>query len=228
MNGEFSWVFFDLDGTLIDHFGAIHQAYQFAQRSLGLAEASYEKVRRTVGGSVPVTMRRLAGPEVSSETIDRALALFDRRFAEIMFDEVEILPGVPGVLEELRRNQVQLAVFTNKKGDHARAVLEHLDLDDSFEAIVGAGDTAFRKPQPEFTDHVLKVTGARPGETLLVGDSPFDVEAGKVRGLGVAAVATGSHSAGQLRETEADGVFPDMIEIGKRIRLGHPGWFTLA
>ncbi len=213
MKTEFRQVLFDLDGTLIDHFEAIHEAYRFAQGRLGLAPASLEKVRRTVGGSVPVTMRRLIGPQAGQETIDEALGLFDRRFGEIMFERVSVLPGVPGMLESLRAKHLPMAVFTNKKGGHARAVLAHLGLDRFFGAVVGAGDTPFRKPQPEFTDHILQVVGSPPAGTLLVGDSPFDVEAGKVRGLPVAAVATGSHTAEQLAETEADWIFSDMVAL---------------
>lgn len=209
MKGRFEWVFFDLDGTLIDHFAAIHEAYRFAQESLGLAPATYAKVRRTVGGSVPVTMRRLVGPEPSDATIGEAIRLFDRRFAEIMFEQVEILPGIPALLDGLRAAGVDLAVFTNKKGEHARAVLSHLGLDGYFQTVAGAGDTPYRKPQPEFTDYVLAQTGAAPETTLLVGDSPFDVEAGRVRGLAVAAVATGSHGLGELEASGADPVFED-------------------
>ena len=213
MKPVFRQVLFDLDGTLIDHFEAIHEAYRFAQDHLGLAPASLEKVRRTVGGSVPVTMRRLIGAEAGQETIDEALELFDRRFSEIMFERVSVLPGVPGLLEQLREKNLPMAVFTNKKGAHARAVLAHLGMDGFFGAVVGAGDTAFRKPEPEFTDHILEATGAAPSETLLIGDSPFDVEAGKIRSLPVAAVATGSHTSEQLTETEADWVFPDMNSL---------------
>jgi len=227
VKGKFTWGFFDLDGTLIDHFAAIHQSYRYAQQQMGFAEASFAKVKRTVGGSVPVTMRQLVGPEVPQERVNEAIELFDRRFREIMFDEVEILPGVPELLERLQNHRVRLAVFTNKLGGHARTILEHLDLTRFFDDIVGAGDTPFRKPQPEFTDHVLKTTGAHPKETLLVGDSPFDVEAGKIRDLRVAGVATGSHTREQLAETEADWVFTDFNEIRDRLRLERSGKFSI-
>lgn len=211
---RFSPVLFDLDGTLIDHFEAIHAAYEFAQQSLDLPVASLEKVKATVGGSVPVTMRRLIGPDESEEVFEKALALFDEQFARVMLEQVSVLPGVPEVLAFLSGQGVPISVFTNKKGEHARAVLEHLDLARYFEAIIGASDTPFRKPQPEFTDHVLKTHGADPSQTLMIGDSPFDVEAGKVRGLYAAVVATGSHTCDQLQETEADWVFSDMSALG--------------
>lgn len=217
MKKPFSHILFDLDGTLIDHFEAIHEAYNFAQNTLGLPPASLEKVKATVGGSVPVTMRRLIGDDASDETYEKALELFDQRFSEVMLEKVSILPGVRDLLEALTSQGVPVSVFTNKKGEHARAVLEHIDLARYFQAIVGAGDTAFRKPEPEFTDHVLETVGSEAAETLMIGDSPFDVEAGKVRGLWVAVVATGSHTSEQLQETPADWVFTDMAALGKEL-----------
>jgi len=215
MKSSFAHILFDLDGTLIDHFAAIHEAYRFTQETLGLPPASFEKVKATVGGSVPVTMRRLIGSDPPEDVLQEALRLFDERFAEVMFEQVEILPGVGQVLETLRARGIPASVFTNKNGGHARTILEYLGLAGFFQSIVGAGDTAYRKPDPEFTDHVLAVIGSTPDQTLLVGDSPFDVEAGKVRGLTVAAVATGSHSAEQLRATEADWIYTDMVALGR-------------
>ncbi len=217
MKPDFSHILFDLDGTLIDHFEAIHDAYRFAQESLGLPPASLAKVKATVGGSVPVTMRRLIGAEISQEVCENALALFDRRFSEIMLERVSVLPGVEDLLGHLADRNLPATVFTNKKGEHARAVLGHLGLDRFFADIIGAGDTPFRKPEPGFTDHVLATTGTSPAATLMIGDSPFDVEAGKVRGLPVAVVATGSHTTDQLRETPADWVFCDMATLGREL-----------
>mgnify|MGYP003109056958 CR=1 FL=1 len=212
---SFAHILFDLDGTLIDHFTAIHEGYHFAQETLGLPPASYEKVRATVGGSVPVTMRRLIGDDQPQEIFDKAMELFNQRFSEVMLEMVSILPGVEPLLKSLVARKIPVSVFTNKNGVHARAVLEHLGLAGYFNTIIGAGDTEFRKPEPEFTDHVLEVIGTAPAETLMIGDSPFDVEAGKVRDLWVAVVATGSHTADELRETEADWVFADMEILGR-------------
>ena len=215
MNRTYTHILFDLDGTLIDHFAAIHEAYRSAQETLGLPPASFEKVKATVGGSVPVTMRRLIGPDEPEERVAEALELFDKRFAEVMYEQVAILPGVVELLEDLAAQRIPASVFTNKKGEHARSVLEYLGLTRWFRAIVGAGDTAYRKPQPEFTDHILAVVDSEPAGTLLIGDSPFDVEAGKVRELAVAAVASGSHTEEQLRKTAADWVYPGMTALGE-------------
>ena len=210
-------VLFDLDGTLIDHFRAIFQAYQHVQDHLDFPPVTLERVRRTVGGSVPVTLERLAERPVSGAELERAMALFDERFREVMYDEVEILPGVPALLDRLEAEGIRRAVLTNKRGTNARAILDHLALSPRFERTVGAEDTPYRKPQPELTAWMLGELGLDRERTLLIGDSTFDIETGRLGGLRVGAVATGSHTREELVEAGADWVAGDLAELAGRV-----------
>lgn len=207
-------ILFDLDGTLIDHFKAIHISINFAQERLGLPLSSYELVRTTVGGSLVVTLARLLGEEY----VDSATPLFNQRFVEVMLEEVEILEGASELLQALKQQCYQLAVFTNKVGDHARATLTHLGMADQLDAIVGTVDTPYRKPQIEFTEHIMNALKATPETTVLIGDSPFDYEAAAVLNLKSYLVATGSHTMEQLKaETQADGIYESLGELAQAV-----------
>jgi len=206
-------ILFDLDGTLIDHFSAIHRGLVHTQKQLGLPESDYDTVRATVGGSIVVTIGRLMGEQHVAE----AVPLFSKYFETIMLEDVEILPGVEWLLSNLKASgEYKLGVFTNKYGPHARALLNHLNLAQYFNAIVGTGDTPHRKPDPIFTAHILEVMGAASDETTLVGDSPFDYAAAEVGCLKSFLVATGSHDEAQLaEETAADGIYSNMYQLGE-------------
>lgn len=209
-------ILYDLDGTLVDNFHAIHVCYTYVQKKLGLAPASYEKVLRTVGGSVPVTMQRLTGLDDVTEAVE----LFREHFPKVMYEGLKVMPGVPWVLEQMhQRNYVQ-AVFTNKHGSAARPICDYCKLCEWLDKIIGTGDTPYRKPQREFSEHVLDVLNASPENTILVGDSPFDLEAGKVVGLKSYLVATGSHSYEDLTactDPAADGVYHDFYALGEQL-----------
>lgn len=209
-------ILFDLDGTLIDHFSAIHRSYTHTQETLGLPAADYETVRRTVGGSIHVTMRRLIGEHPAYE---EAIVLFKTYFAEIMCDDVNVLPGTLELCQRLRADDYQLAVFTNKYGPHARKVCDHLGFTPLMDAIIGAEDTPFRKPHPEFTRFALEKLDADAQHTIMIGDSPFDIEAARNAQLFKAyAVATGSHTVPQLEaETSADAVFTSMYALASTV-----------
>jgi phosphoglycolate phosphatase len=128
---------------------------------------------------------------------------------------------MPGGLELLRAQHaagVALAVFTNKRGDHARLICEHLGVTPFLRGIFGARDTAWLKPQPEFAAHVLTALGASPAATLLVGDSPFDVKAAHNGGFPCWTVTTGTHDATQLAAAGADRVLPDLFAVAAALR----------
>ena len=207
-------ILFDLDGTLIDHFTTIHRSVAHAQRELGLPESDYATVRATVGGSVPVTLERLLG----KEHVETALPVFRDYFEQIMFEDVLALPGSSWILEALKAKGYQLAVFTNKIGDHSRATLKHLGMDRWLDAIVGTGDTPYRKPEPQFTAHMLELMETTSEETILIGDSPFDFAAAEAGCLKSYLMATGSHGTEELREsTTAAGVYNDLYELGDAV-----------
>lgn len=208
-------ILFDLDGTLIDHFTTIANSIAYAERQLGLTESSYEKVLTTVGGGIHVTLERLMG----ATSAEAAYPIFLQHFEENLFEGVFALPGAALLLEALHKTgEYQMAVFTNKGGDHSRALTKHLGFDQWLTATVGTGDTLYRKPEPQFTAHMLELLETTSDETLLIGDSPFDFAAAEAGCLRSFLVATGSHSEAQLAdETAAEGIFPDLFTLGKAV-----------
>lgn len=210
-----STVLFDLDGTLIDHFSAIHRAIAHAQRKLGLEESSYEMVRAAVGGSVPITLAKLCG---GAENAAAAEPHFREHFVEIMHEDVRILPGAEGLLHALRRQGRTLAVLTNKNEAHARSTLEHLGLAPLLDAIHGTGaENPFRKPDPRFTMRVLEQLDRASADCILVGDSPYDFATAEAACMECHLVATGSHTVAQLQaETAADGIYQDLAALARQ------------
>lgn len=188
-------VLFDLDGTLIDHFKCIYRCYCYAQEKLNAPRVSYETMLAAVGGSVPVTLERLFGKELAA----KALPLYRERFAQIMLEDITPLPGTPEVVRNLKARGIRTAVFTNKEGNASRAIIEHLGWSDCFDAVIGTQDTPWRKPEPEFTRYALEKLGAAPATSLMVGDSPFDLQAAQAGGVRAILVATGSHTREQLQ-----------------------------
>lgn len=207
-------VLFDLDGTLIDHFRVIFRCYEYALRQLSLEPVTYGQVRAAVGGSIVITFGKL----IPEEHVEAAVVHFREEFDRIWHEDIEILPGTEWLLESLHRQGLKLAVFTNKEGDRARRILKHIGLSPRLDGIFGTLDTPWRKPQPEFTRHVLEELGADPQHACMIGDSPYDVDAAAVADMPCYTVATGSHTVGQLQEeTESAGVYKDLYELGEQV-----------
>lgn len=217
-SGKIRTVLFDLDGTLIDNFTAIHRCYSDVAVSLGLVPKSLAAIRAAVGGSISLTMSRLIGDELAPEGIRR----FRKHFPEVMFEGVFVLPGVKWILRNLRERGVRTAVFTNKDHDATLALLAHLGLTDLLDGAFGTGTEKmpWRKPQLEYSEAVLAAMNSVPAETLMVGDSPFDIQAAAAVDMPVACVTTGTHMPETLLPALPN---PELI-FGNMFQLGHALW----
>ena len=207
-------ILFDLDGTLIDQFSAIHKSVNHVQKHLGARESSFIEVKKAVGGSIRLTLKRL----FEDAELETLLPLFKDHFEAIMMDEVFVLPGVVAFLEALKADGIQMAVFTNKIGSHARSTLKHLEIDQYFDCTLGAEDTPYRKPNPFFTKHILKSLNTDIADTCLIGDSPFDWETGEKVDMPVYLTATGTHSVKELKKsTGSNFIYSDIYALAESL-----------
>ena len=210
---RFRTVLFDLDGTLIDHFTAIHRCHGYAMRRLGLREPTLAAVRAAVGGGLDEAIARLAGREHAAA----ALPLFIEHWNATNLDDVVLLPGAIEVLTALQAASARCGVLTNKRGPAARQVCTHLGLDPLLAGVFGANDTPWIKPDARFVQHVLTALGGDAVTTALIGDSPYDLAAAQNAGLVFLGVTTGTHTAAELHAAGATAVFPDLAAAGRAL-----------
>jgi phosphoglycolate phosphatase len=215
---RFRTVLLDLDGTLIDHFTAIHRCHANVRRHFGLPEPTPEEVRRAVGGGLENALRRLLGP-AHADKVEVGLAVYRAHWDLTLLDDVTDLPGAMPLLAALKAAGIRPAVLTNKHAGSSRQICTHLGMDPYLAGVFGAGDTPWLKPDPRFSQHALRALGAEAGSTLLVGDSPYDVQTGKNAGFAMWAVTTGTHSAEELQSAGADRILPGLKEVITQLGL---------
>ncbi len=199
----------DLDGTLIDHFAAIHRSYVHTMRELGHPLPTLAQVRAAVGGGLDTAIRRF----VTEAELERAMKIYRAYWDTTMLDDVVLLPGARELLQSLQARGAKLAVLTNKLGTSSRLICRHLGITPYLQAVVGAQDTPWLKPQPELTAQVLAQLGGSAETALMIGDSPFDIDTGHKGGMPAWCVTTGTHSAPELRAAGADAIFADLAAL---------------
>jgi phosphoglycolate phosphatase len=208
----FHTVLLDLDGTLIDHFAAIHRCHVRVRRQFGLPEPSLDEVRRAVGGGLENALRRVLGPD-HADKVESGLAIFREEWNRTMLDDVAALPGALELLAGMQTSGIRAAVLTNKHAGSARLICTHLGMDPYLAGVFGAGDTPWLKPDPRFTRQALETIGSEAASTLLVGDSSYDVQTAQAAGMPIWAVPTGTHTEGELLAAGANRVLPDLAAL---------------
>ncbi|MBI1852078.1 MAG: HAD family hydrolase [Planctomycetes bacterium] len=184
---------FDLDGVLIDSFHAWLRLVNQAAREFGHAAIGEAAFRRSFGQS--------SAADVDEFFPDRTVAELDAFFATHFRDHLEavtINPEGPPLLEHARRAGLRTACVTNTVQPLAEEILAVTRLRPLLDIAVGAGPPRRPKPEPDLVRAAADAVGTPLAACALVGDSAFDVEAGRrapvfTIGLGIAADARVEH-----------------------------------
>jgi pyrophosphatase PpaX len=197
---RYQTVLFDLDGTLIDSGEIILSSFRHATRTVLGREAPEEEVAALVGGAGLYDQMRILDPARVEELVQAY-----REHNEPLHDELEAFEGIEDVLARLSAQGRKLGIVTAKRRRTVELAFAVLPLERFFDAVVTAEMTDRHKPDPEPVLAALDLLGSRPEETAFVGDSPFDVRAGKAAGVFTVAVAWGKiHPGERLVDAGAD------------------------
>lgn len=210
-----SAILWDMDGTLIDQTAAIIRAYIDVIESMGGGAPDPEIIRRSLGGTMASTMALF----IDTANLEDASKRFRKRFPEIMFDGLIILDGAHELIESAHRACIPQVIFTNKHGDTARKVSQHVGFSKYIPICIGNTDTDWHKPQAALTQHVLDQINASVNGACMIGDSPTDIETAHNVGLPCYCVSTGAHSRQELLKTGADAAFNSLVELRAALAL---------
>lgn len=207
-----SALLFDLDGTLIDSYEAIHESLSHAMRAAGLDPLPMARVRRMVGRGLEVLVAEAMGEERAA----LGVKLFRERYDEVCLQRTRLLPDVADTLARLHEARLPMAICSNKLARFTRRIVDHLRVGHCFRAIVGPEDVARPKPDPEMLAKALATLGAHAEDALYVGDMPLDVMVARAACVPVAVIASGSSDETELRSAGADYVltrFTDLLRL---------------
>lgn len=204
-----------MDGTLVNNYTAIYNTTAEAFAEFGIQAPDYEKIFRTVGGSILITMQKLLAGSGREELAEKLAARYLEIYPAHTFDGLEMMPHADKILAALKSRGLKLACFTNKQHKGAEEILNKLGLSKYLDAIIATSLHSPRKPDREFTEHALKTLSLEASETVGIGDSPYDYKAARVCNVASALVATGGDPAADLREKcpEAIGVYDGFREL---------------
>jgi phosphoglycolate phosphatase len=206
---------FDLDGTLIDSKADIALALNLALARMNLPPLSMDKVSEFVGEGVQKlierALRQLTGTSSNPALIQSAAVFFQSEYETHLLDSTHLIDGAGEAINRL--DWASLAVVTNKPARFARSILKGLGIEDRFCSIVGGDSAPLRKPDPQPLLMAMASCGAKPSETVMVGDSAIDVLAGKAAGVWTCGVVGGFRSRKELEAAGCDRIISSLVEL---------------
>lgn len=212
-------VLFDCDGTLVDSQHVIVAAMGRAFARAELAMPSREAVLGIVGLSLVEAMQRL-GEDDPRFPAERLADLYREAFRELRtepdFSE-PMFPGMRGLIDRLAaRDDLLLGIATGKSQRGVAAVLAHHGLEGRFVTIQTADD-APSKPHPAMVLQAMAATGAAPMDTVLIGDTSFDMVMARAAGARAIGVSWGYHAPDLLTQSGAERLAGDADELQRAI-----------
>ena len=211
----------DVDGTLVDtnYHHALAWYRAFHERDIVLP---IWRLHRHVGMGGDKFVSAVAGESVEERLGDALRDRWEELFDELI-GEVEPLEGARELIADLKERGHAVVFASSAVEKHVEAFLDKLDARELVDARTTKDDVEASKPDPDLVRAALDKAGT--DDAVMVGDTPWDIEAARKCGLGTLTVVTGGYSEQELREAGAVAVFESIEALRERLGetpLGRP------
>jgi len=204
-------IIWDFDGTLADTRPIIEAGMDHTLRALGLDPGIREEWLQCVGLPVEEGIQRTFGPR-GFEVAPVLLAYRSFRHQEHE-SLIKGFDGITELLEELRGLGVPMAIASSKRGVALRRQLKVLGWEGFFDPIITPDEVQAGKPDPESLRLCLAAHGLEPGDAVMVGDTPFDLDMANRAGVPCVAVGHGFSSQEAMAACHPLGYAPDTAAL---------------
>lgn len=179
---------FDLDGTLVDTIIDITNALNYALMSAGIRNLTAVETKQLVGEGITKLIEKVLG-DANKKFSEDVKSKFLSYYTDHLIDHSLVYPHVKTTIQHLAK--YKKAVLSNKREYLSRQILRKLNLLEYFDVVVGSDTTPEKKPSAFPIIYILQKLGISAEEAVMIGDSNFDVEAGKKAGVKTVAVTYG-------------------------------------
>ncbi len=211
---ELRLVLFDCDGTLVDSQHHIVDAMSLAFTQIGLPPPEPALVRGVVGLSLEAAIAVLA-PLATDGERDQLVHAYRTAFFDLRqkpdHDE-PLFPGMRKLLDDLLAQECLLGVATGKSRRGLDATLALHGLEDLFTTLQ-TSDRARGKPDPHMVELVIAETGCDARNTVMIGDTTYDILMAVNAGVNAIGVTWGYHSVADLRAAGAGHIADEVGDL---------------
>ena len=198
----FKYVFFDLDGTLLNTIDDLAAAGNYALTQQGFEPYPVERYKYFVGNGIPKLIERILPAGSSPGLREKTHDLFAEYYGAHSEDMTRPYDGIAALIGQLYDNGIRTAVITNKDHIFAGELIRRY-FGERITAVYGSVPGVPHKPDPQIVNRAISELGAARDEILYVGDSGVDMQTAKNAGLVSAGVLWGFRKREELTENGA-------------------------
>ena len=213
MNNRFKLVVFDWDGTLMDSEAQITQSLANVIAELALAERSTHELRNVIGLGLPEAIRQLY-PDEGEVIVEKFAAGYRQHFLAGNQNRSVLFDGALAVIKRLHADGYLLAVATGKSRRGLDRSLADTDSGDYFH-MTRCADETFSKPHPQMLLEIMDVLDVAPEQTVMIGDTEYDLEMASQAGTASLGVTYGVHAVERLQAHRPLACLDDISEVGE-------------
>ncbi|HPR40032.1 MAG TPA: HAD hydrolase-like protein [Oscillospiraceae bacterium] len=212
---SFTYILFDLDGTLTDSFEGITKSFNYALKALcGYEENDQDMLSGIIGP--PLRDLYIKNYGVTPELAEKLIEKYRERFSTVGLYENKVYDGVPEMLAALKEKGKVLALASAKPEEFCVKILRHFDLFKYFDETAGAsldGSCDTKEKVIEEAVRRLGLTEETKKEAVMVGDREMDILAAHEKGIAVAAVGYGYGREKELKACKPEFFVSNVMEL---------------
>lgn len=177
------YIIFDLDGVLIDSSEGVVAATNYALESVGFPPQPPEKIIRFIGYPLDEMF-----PTFCDAPIDKLKAAFQIKARHSIVESATPLDGVDDCLTRLHRAGYSMAIATTKFKVHTEGIVAKFEWNKYFTALASGDEVPSVKPAPDLLLLAVEKLGAKPQQSVMIGDTVNDILAAQAAGMKIIAV----------------------------------------
>lgn len=205
-------VLFDLDGTIINSEEGITNCIRYVLDYWGMEHPAQEELLCFIGPPLREQFMKVFGWDY--DKAEASVIKFRERFDKIGLYECELYPGIQKLIEDLDAKGYRIALASSKHEDACGRILRHFRLESHFAGIFGATRDGSISTKKQVLEVSMEKLQASQDETVLIGDTRFDVEGARLAGIDCIGVTYGFGTREELETAGAVAVADKAEEVG--------------
>lgn len=205
-------ILFDFDGTLADTAITIIKRFHEVFQECGYPDVTDKQIKDTIGLPLDTSFMILQ-PSIDEKRAKELCEVYRIGYEKTALSLLQAYPGTKDVLNHFREQGFKMAVTSSKKTDIIVKMIAKLGFNSYFDALLGEDTVMHKKPAPDMALKAMELLNLKPEETIVVGDSKYDIEMGNAAGCTTIYALYGYGDPQIVAQAEPKAVVTDIYEL---------------